>query len=63
MDVYKFTADLNRPATAKKVRDDFDGGRRSGVTGTPAFFVNGRRYRGPADADGLIAAIRSATTP
>ena len=60
LDVYKFTADLSRPTTARKVRDDFDGGRRSGVTGTPAFFVNGHRYRGPIDDDGLLAAVRSA---
>src|SRR3954471_7246092 len=28
----------------KRVRDDFAGGVRSGVNGTPTFFINGRRH-------------------
>jgi protein-disulfide isomerase len=34
---------------APKVRSDFMGGVRSGVNGTPTFFVNGNRYDGPVD--------------
>src|SRR5258705_7547088 len=32
-----------------KVRNDFLGGVRSGVNGTPAFFINGLRHDGPYD--------------
>jgi protein-disulfide isomerase len=31
---------------SKKVQQDFRGGVRSGVNGTPSFFVNGERYDG-----------------
>jgi protein-disulfide isomerase len=34
---------------APKVRSDFMGGVRSGVNGTPTFFVNGYRYDGPVE--------------
>jgi len=35
-------------------------GIRSGVNGTPTFFVNSVRYDGPRDADSLTAALQSA---
>jgi protein-disulfide isomerase len=43
-----------------KVRNDFIGGVRSGVNGTPAFFVNGIRHNGPFDFENLAAAIEAA---
>jgi protein-disulfide isomerase len=33
------------------------GGVRSGVNGTPTFYVNGERHDGSYDADALIAAL------
>jgi protein-disulfide isomerase len=42
---------------ATKVQTDFIGGVRSGVNGTPAFFVNGVRYDSPFGVNGLAAAI------
>jgi protein-disulfide isomerase len=38
-----------------KVRSDFMGGVRSGVNGTPTFFINGVRHDGPYDFASLIA--------
>jgi protein-disulfide isomerase len=32
----------------------------SGVTGTPTFFINGRRHYGAYDIDSLTAAVRQA---
>jgi protein-disulfide isomerase len=32
----------------------------SGATGTPAFFINGRRHEGAYDFDALAAAVRDA---
>jgi protein-disulfide isomerase len=45
---------------APKVDRDFASGIRSGVNGTPCFFINGRRFDGPHDAMSLTAAIDSA---
>jgi protein-disulfide isomerase len=40
-----------------RVRADFNGGVRSGVKGTPTFFINGRRHDGPFDFEDLARAI------
>ena len=40
-----------------KVRADFLGGVRSGVNGTPSFFINGERHDGTYAFDDLVAAI------
>jgi protein-disulfide isomerase len=34
----------------------------SGVSGTPTFFINGRRHQGPYDIESLTTAIRAAKT-
>ena len=41
-----------------RVEADFNSGVRSGVRGTPTFFVNGRRYRGDVTVDGLLEALQ-----
>jgi protein-disulfide isomerase len=43
-----------------KVRNDFIGGVRSGVNGTPTFFVNAIRHNGPFDFENLAASIHAA---
>jgi protein-disulfide isomerase len=45
-----------------KVRNDFLGGVRSGVNGTPAFFINGLRHDGPYDYASLVAGIQMRAT-
>jgi protein-disulfide isomerase len=35
-------------------------GDESGVAGTPSFFINGRRYNGAYDVEGLTSAVRAA---
>jgi protein-disulfide isomerase len=42
---------------APKIKGDFLGGVRSGVNGTPAFFVNGRQHEGSFEFAHLVAAI------
>ncbi|MGD0388077.1 MAG: thioredoxin domain-containing protein [Tepidisphaeraceae bacterium] len=42
---------------APRVKTDFLGGVRSGVNGTPTFFINGQRHDGLPDFDDLVAAI------
>ncbi len=50
---------LARGDYAPKVRSDFLGGVRSGVNGTPSFFINGVRHEGSFAYDELVAAIES----
>jgi protein-disulfide isomerase len=45
---------------AEKVRADFIGGVRSGVNGTPSFFVNGLRHDGAHTFSALATAINAA---
>jgi protein-disulfide isomerase len=42
---------------AARVRQDFLGGVKSGVNGTPTFFINGRRHDEPYDYDDLVNAV------
>jgi len=42
----------------QKVIGDFESGVKSGVEGTPAFFLNGRRYNGFHDLDSLNKTCR-----
>jgi protein-disulfide isomerase len=44
-----------------RVRADFSSGVRSGVNGTPTFFINGKRHDGPFDYESLVLAIAEAT--
>ena len=53
LDLYKFEQDLRTQAHAAKVAADAAGGERSGVTGSPAFFLNNTRYRGSVAFDTL----------
>jgi protein-disulfide isomerase len=41
-----------------RVRADFSSGVRSGVNGTPTFFINGTRHDGPFDYETLVSALR-----
>jgi protein-disulfide isomerase len=59
LDTEKFSRDLEAPTYAKKVRDDFRNGVRSGVNGTPTFFINGTRYDGSwANEKAFIGTLR-----
>ena len=44
-----------------RIKEDFNGGIRSGVNGTPTFFINGTRYNGLPAANELIAMLESST--
>lgn len=61
LDGQRVAADLANETYAKHVREDFRSGVRSGVNGTPTFFINGERYNGPwADQVRFIAALQDA---
>ena len=46
LDMGRYSTCLRAPATQARVERDLADGRRYGVTGTPAFFINGRVIRG-----------------
>ncbi len=60
LDIERFIMDMTSEETAARVRQDFVGGIRSGVDGTPTFFINGRRHNGPYDYETLKKAIDKA---
>jgi protein-disulfide isomerase len=60
LDVAELRGALEQGTYAAKVESDFIGGVRSGVNGTPCFFVNGERHDGGYDAMSLSAAIEAA---
>ncbi len=60
LDVERFAADLGEHAGSARVARDVDSADLSGVSGTPSFFVNGRRHHGAYDIDSLTAAVRAA---
>jgi protein-disulfide isomerase len=51
--------DLEEETYAPKVQEDFMSGARSGVNGTPTFFINGVRFDGDwTDAKGFAAVLQ-----
>jgi protein-disulfide isomerase len=62
LDIVQFEKDMRNGELIEKVEADFESGIRSGVNGTPSFFINGFRYNGAYDFDSLASAIRHATT-
>jgi len=62
LEIYQFESDLSGEKYAKRVRDDFRGGIRSGVNGTPTFFINDVRYNGQHTFDEMLAALENAAT-
>jgi protein-disulfide isomerase len=62
LDVERFAGELASHAHAPRIREDFMSGVRSGVNGTPTFYVNGVRHDGGWDLESLTAALRSAAS-
>jgi Na+/H+ antiporter NhaA len=60
LDVERFREDLRRQTFAGRVARDVESAELSGVSGTPTFFVNGRRHYGAYDVDSLTAAVKAA---
>jgi protein-disulfide isomerase len=57
LDVDRFDDELARHVHAERVREDFMSGVRSGVNGTPTFYVNGVRHDGDYELETLLAAL------
>ena len=61
LDVPRFVKDMEAHTYVERIRADFSSGVRSGVNGTPSFFINGARHDGAFDLRSLLAAIEEAS--
>ena len=57
LDAERFALELENQVHAPRVREDFISGIRSGVNGTPTFFINGVRHEGSFDFESMLEAI------
>jgi len=57
LDVERITLEVERRLYLPRVKEDFESGAASGVSGTPGFFINGERFTGDWSGTGLSDAI------
>ncbi|MGH7971757.1 MAG: DsbA family protein, partial [Limisphaerales bacterium] len=57
LDLEEFGSAIRQGKITKRIKEDRMGGIRSGVNGTPCFFINGVRYDDAADYEPLAAAL------
>jgi Na+/H+ antiporter NhaA len=60
LDVERFRTHLRKRKGAGRIAEDVESADLSGVSGTPTFFVNGRRHYGAYDVDTLSSEVRAA---
>jgi protein-disulfide isomerase len=60
LDVTQWVQEMEAGAHTARVREDFMSGVRSGVNGTPTFFINGTRHNGPYDLQTLLEVLEAA---
>jgi protein-disulfide isomerase len=60
LDVERFGSELAEHVHAARVREDFMSGVRSGVNGTPTFYVNGARHDDSYELEILLDAVERA---
>lgn len=58
LDLKKLKSDMKSAEILKKIEEDFKTGIRSGVNGTPCFFINEERYEGAPAVRDLVKTIR-----
>lgn len=59
LNIKKFESDFSNPKYGEKIEEDIESGLRSGVNGTPSFFVNGKKYEGGYSAEDIIEYLQS----
>jgi Na+/H+ antiporter NhaA len=60
LDITQFSDDVSRRHHARRVAQDVQSADASGVSGTPTFFINGRRHQGVYDVDTLTREVKAA---
>ena len=59
LNIEQFKADFEKPKYLKKVEADFESGIRSGVNGTPSFFINGEKFDGSWEENDFLKYLKS----
>jgi protein-disulfide isomerase len=59
LDAERMAAELDSGAHRERIERDITSADASGATGTPTFFVNGKRHFGAYDASSLVEALES----
>ena len=62
LDMRRFSGTLSEHIHVSRIREDREGGQRSGVRATPTFFVNGKLCDVSFGMQGLVRAIEQALT-
>ena len=60
LDVERFDKELAGHVHAERIHEDFLSGVRSGVNGTPTFYINGARHDGSYELEPLLRALERA---
>src|SRR5947209_18450381 len=61
LDMQQFARDVAEQRYLHRIEEDMEGGERSGVQGTPTFFINGIMYLGSWEKEALLAALEAAS--
>ena len=60
LDMQQFARDMAERPYMSRIEEDLQNGLRSGVRGTPTFFINGDLYPGSWEQEALLAALEEA---
>jgi protein-disulfide isomerase len=60
LDVARFEKELADGIYVPRIQEDISGGVRSGVNGTPTFFIQNKRFNGGYELESLVNALKSA---
>src|SRR5438552_15060182 len=61
LDLPQYTCALAEQRALARIQEDVEGGERSGVQGTPTFFINGVLYRDSWEQDALLPTLQAAS--
>ena len=61
LEMQQYAHDMAQQRSLPHIEEDLESGERSGVQGTPMFFINGVMYRGSWEHDALLAALEAAS--
>jgi protein-disulfide isomerase len=59
LDLRKFENDIRQGVVENRIKEDRHSGIRSGVNGTPTFYINGTRYDDSPDYNSMLRALES----
>jgi protein-disulfide isomerase len=63
LDAKRIAGEVAKGAYSARIQEDYMSGIKSGVNGTPTFFINGVRYDGHPEFGPMITALKGAQKP